>query len=1478
MKKNGLMRRIAAAVVALLAPAIMFSCGKTNFLGSGENLSVVKLPYFIDPDDLNDPGNTGSFHELFDLAPGTVAPKASYVGGADPLIGTSIIDDFDADGIPNQNETINNIWVADYPVVEATVVPPITMQIEIIDDVTMKTESFSSEISSDDMESNIEQGTEAVHRNEVNTKTVQFQDTFNTSGSASISASMNMAMSANVNVMGSGAGASYSMGSSVSTSLSHAYGETKNKWKDVPFKDNLGRDSKSLKRTEAAKNSRNLRSELRKSVTATTRIKPDAGYIRAALYIRNYSVNMPVKLSNILCSFMLETPAGDLLPVQSFELRKEDYSLFEVELYGDTMFGPYVISLKGLNTAEIKDAIAKGYNPKIFIVKYNMTHVADSNYKTFLGDRFTGSNLMIIEERAKGRTAGIKLVGPGFRHFFRVAAFSVLDAANEPMNEGRVEPQPDAVTSFSPGVSLEKALTRISYSGIEIECEDYVLDFTGIGNLQIPKDPANPELGYYDTPRFHVRSVKSINGKKTTLPGQLVENSDGTKTFIMKPLGEWSDAEKIKCGLWVIFDQGRYYRHPEDFGKNPLLNGLNVGSEYTYSDPYITGGPEVTVPKVQGITGCIWPGDHYDIVYVTMAELLGIPDEVMDNLIGMDDTEITLDDILEQTGEAEIEKKEFGYNPIENEEITLDFNTSWKSEELGERPFIPNVNSQYLGTAIEGDLVELVIQLNKTKYLNPSFGTPIIGGSSSTYIDFVYNMLMSTAVYPFDLEEALDFEISFAINGRQGDWMNLVPVRSPYTETYWNGLKQTEGIEYSWDYLDQNFVVRFSVPEELPGIGLDGVVDIYLRTAPNSAYRESIWPLRHDQVKQFRGRVVSYSYNIGTNQTTLSTEYSSGQIAVGDDLHVNIDTTLYDVISAAYDDEQKQYQIVVAGDAYAKKGDWAMVDLSSALADPEMQISIDDDFFAQWNDEVSDLSPERRPLLTGNSNTEFTPVRSLGYQPDYIVGNWLGNNNFGNPFWNNWADAGTWDTFLNRSFYPFLSTASGYNFNIIPLGFESVPYNDYIISTSNTGEQNLPQVVVSGDRALMVWQSGDNGVDDDIRGRFMDVSTGEFFGEDFLVSTTNAYDQQFPKLCISGDKVLIVWQSNMGTNWDIRGRFLNMSTREFSGDDIRINAVYLYDQDQPEISVSGDLALAVWHYNTGLRCRLLDMSTEGFASNELILDTTTAGLQCDPEIGVSGDRALVVWQSYDNGADYDIRGRFLTMSAGSFDGNDFLVSTTNTESQTIPKVDISGDSALVVWRSDDNGVDDDIRGRLLNMSTGAFVGDDFLVSTSNNGLQILHQVGVSGDRALVVWASDNDLRGRFMNISTGSFLGSDFLINTTSAYCNNWPQISISGDRALVVWQSYYNTRGRLIQMSTESLLGNDFLVNSSKSTYLGLEISGDRALVVLPSTTSDICGSIIDMSLSGNYLEHGLSNFFVSPMIERDYTVRVRMIDPLSE
>ncbi|WP_244407569.1 hypothetical protein [Leptospira interrogans] len=76
------------------------------------------------------PGNSGAggagstpvtpVDAIFNLPPGRTVNANALMGTIDPT-GTNIVNDFDGDGILNQNETLTNVWIADYPQIETTI-------------------------------------------------------------------------------------------------------------------------------------------------------------------------------------------------------------------------------------------------------------------------------------------------------------------------------------------------------------------------------------------------------------------------------------------------------------------------------------------------------------------------------------------------------------------------------------------------------------------------------------------------------------------------------------------------------------------------------------------------------------------------------------------------------------------------------------------------------------------------------------------------------------------------------------------------------------------------------------------------------------------------------------------------------------------------------------------------------------------------------------------------------------------------------------------------------------------------------------------------------------------------------------------------------------------------------------------------------------------------------------------------------------
>ena len=127
------MLRSTLAILLVITSIFLFnSCIKKNYSKEAVSLQIEE----IDPGDLENGGDDQELldHELFDLPPGSRVPLKFIGWNTDPDVGTCLGDDFDGDGIKNADELTTNVWVADYPVVETYVAPPVTMKIEVLEE------------------------------------------------------------------------------------------------------------------------------------------------------------------------------------------------------------------------------------------------------------------------------------------------------------------------------------------------------------------------------------------------------------------------------------------------------------------------------------------------------------------------------------------------------------------------------------------------------------------------------------------------------------------------------------------------------------------------------------------------------------------------------------------------------------------------------------------------------------------------------------------------------------------------------------------------------------------------------------------------------------------------------------------------------------------------------------------------------------------------------------------------------------------------------------------------------------------------------------------------------------------------------------------------------------------------------------------------------------------------------------------------
>ncbi|MEI7012420.1 LIC12048 family lipoprotein [Leptospira licerasiae] len=1410
----------------IIASAILFFVSCLSDWGFGDGnvdlkkatwLVAEKVPLVVDKGGVpvGNGGTVTPVNNLFNLKPGTKVSAQALGGTIDPT-GTTIVNDFDGDGILNANETTTNVWVADYPDVDTVIAPPITLKIAILKSSTGESDEIVSEINSDDLESTTSSGSETLQQFETINKTVQFQDQYKNETEHSQANSFENV----VNNVVSGSSSNSSNKSTNSWSDRVLSEGTTTKWADKPFLNNIDRNATTTKSDSSGKNARKYRAEKSSKVNETSKVESNAGYVRAALYIKNRSVNMPVKLTNILCTLMFEDGSGNLIPVQSFRLRNDDYSLFQVEVYGGNEFGPYVVELNNLNTAEIERAINSGFTPKIYIVDYTMTHVADSNYKSALLN-FSGDNLKIVEENSKGRTSLIKFYGPNLREKYRVAAFDDLSSADPCITT--------TASTLSPGVTLKKALERISCSGNKVEFQDYVIDFSELA-------PALNES------KIHVKAIKSFAGIESKLPCDdgTFTGSDGVvrTACIQKPTSSWNDTEKSTAGVWAIFSKAKYFSYTDYW-----VDGTNIRI-FNPTDPK-------KVQMVKGVDSIIWAGDVYDIVYISAKDLLN--------------------KVVDPT---------YSSSPIANGEDKFSLNTLWDLKQLGDHPYDPDTNAKNVGKVGFGEKLVFEIKLDKTKYLNPNFGIPENGGTYQIYTNFSYNPTVSTS--RFYLDQTLDFEVSLGAGGTRTDWVHIIKDTN---------VTDPKKIRRVWidnsGYTDQTFRICLQMPSVSDVVNVENsLVNVYIRPALNSAYRSTIWPLSYTDVKKMRAN-LDVTTKIG--DTTIYLANVNGNIEQNDSIYIAGDPNVYVVAAPPTITPlapEGSFTVVLQSGIQKVSAKATLTTIPGTLTAPDVRLIEDNSFVSTWNAQTpaSDYNLRQYlPLVNGGATdcsgaNQFHPFGCLGFTPDYHAINWMGSYNKGVPFWNSWTDAGGFFSFLSGG-----SFSIGTNGN--SLRAASIA-SDNILSDSVGGDvpYGEPVSVSSGDAMMVFWKQ-----DTAILGKAVKITDPgtPVLNQFTLATSVGAATELTAKLDSTSGKVTIIWENGLDIYIAIRNfadgaiilaptKIVTRTSGSRIGLAVGINRALVTWADIVPLPLSLESARSV-------KGKIYDATNGTVAVNTFNIFTVNSwnnwGYEADAD-GNGGQYALVSrhWTDY-SGNQSNVVNHSINLSTGA------IVNSVTLGANSIVAIDgvnvTAGTNYGFVIYKGSNGT---WYGRSINMTTGLAVNSNNLTIVANPAFIRINAIG---DYAYIQYSINGELQVKVVNLALNNFqYGNALTLSSMQAGAvQRSSKVVISSDGVLFsAWEHKDGTkktiRGRTFTFSPWAVKGSSefFLSTKNEGPQTGLPEVGvylTRALPVWRSEdilTDTIRRFNLDLISPGS-LQYGLNNFFIAPLIERDYSIKVQLV-----
>ncbi len=350
----------------------------------------------------------------------------------------------------------------------------------------------------------------------------------------------------------------------------------------------------------------------------------------------------------------------------------------------------------------------------------------------------------------------------------------------------------------------------------------------------------------------------------------------------------------------------------------------------------------------------------------------------------------------------------------------------------------------------------------------------------------------------------------------------------------------------------------------------------------------------------------------------------------------------------------------------------------------------------------------------------------------------------------------TWNSYDNSS---ISSDIRGRVFNADGSALNGM--NDFLVSTTNIGNQIGSQIIsLSNGGFVVTWDSHDNGFNQDIRGRVFNADGSALNGmNDFLISTSNNSSQTTPQITnLSNGGFVVTWDSlDNGLDSDIRGRVFNADGSAVNTSDFLVSTTNTNNQNTMQItSLSNGGFVITWRSNDnesiyyGIRGRVFNADGSAVNTSDFLVSTSNNYAHYTPQItALSNGGFVVTWNTG------DVRGRIFNADGSALNGmNDFLISTSNNNDQTNPQIiALSNGGFVVAWRSLDNGSDIDIRGRVFN-ADGTPVGD--LVGTGTIANDLL--ISQSTSKEILSGNTGNDLyifRNTFGNDIVRDTLGID---------------------------------------------------------------------------------------------------------------------------
>ncbi|MBN1700034.1 MAG: hypothetical protein JW881_21165 [Spirochaetales bacterium] len=302
--------------------------------------------------------------------------------------------------------------------------------------------------------------------------------------------------------------------------------------------------------------------------------------------------------------------------------------------------------------------------------------------------------------------------------------------------------------------------------------------------------------------------------------------------------------------------------------------------------------------------------------------------------------------------------------------------------------------------------------------------------------------------------------------------------------------------------------------------------------------------------------------------------------------------------------------------------------------------------------------------------------------------------------------------------------------------------DEFRANTYTIGDQ-VGSIVFSIDNGFVVlWNSmGQDGDGYGVYGQIYDCA-GNNAGNEFRVNTYTTNDQAGARGAAIENGFVVIWVSvgQDGYGYGIYGQIFDANGNK-SGAEFQVNTHTDYDQLGSVVSATGDGFIVVWHSKMqdgsgfGIYGQLFDNSGNTIGS-EFQINTYTSDDQFFPSVLTTETGSVVVWESYGpDGSGFGIVGQRFDDNWNKT-GNEFLINTHTTATQTFPSIAAAGNGFIVAWDSyEQDGSLYGIYAQLFD-GAGSRMGSEFRVNEYTDNSQLRPWIVTTDENAIVVWESN----------------------------------------------------------------------------------------------------------------------------------------------